>query len=62
MKETKGEQLTFIAPNGYITPCPFRESCAAYLLEDGKAEDGTLYRRGCAGKTWWCGRTGVKEF
>lgn len=34
------EQLT-IAPNGNITPCPYREECRTYGI-------------GCKGISYWC--------
>ena len=51
-----GDQVSFLAPNGYIKPCPHREKCGAYKLEDGVRPDGSTYTRGCAGKCYWCKR------
>ena len=47
-------QMTFLSPNGYITPCPHREICGAYNTPDGVRPDETTYTRGCAGTCWWC--------
>lgn len=46
-----------LGSNGFISPCPYRENCKAYLLEDGIAKDGTRYTRGCNGNVWFCGST-----
>ena len=40
----------------YASPCPIRETCAAYLIDDGIREDGSTYPRGCTGGCGWCGR------
>lgn len=40
----------------YPMPCPVREQCGAYILDDGIAPDGTAYARGCDGKRGWCAR------
>ena len=37
------EQETFLAPNGFIKPCPYREECSTYKV-------------GCKGLCYWCGR------
>ena len=49
------EQMSFLAPNGYIRPCPHKGKCGAYKLSDGVKPDGTTYTRGCDGACYWCG-------
>lgn len=35
------EQLSFLADNGNIMPCPYREQCQTYKI-------------GCGGYSYWC--------
>ena len=42
VKDVGMEQLSF-APNGNISPCPYREECCTYPV-------------GCHGESYWCKR------